>query len=1238
MNGIIHNCSHNNNGDAHFRISEEQIWIGIFNYVDHLFTKIKPKELFFLAIDGVAPRAKMNQQRSRRFRTAQEAERTRQQALKNGEELPEEDPFDSNCITPGTEFMKKLTLQLRYFINKKVSEDVNWRNVKIVLSGPEVPGEGEHKIMEYIRLAKAQPDYNPNTRHCLYGLDADLIMLGLLSHDPHFALLREEVTFGRQNQKRKTSSLDSQNFYLMHLSLMREYLDMEFQALRSSLNFPYDLERILDDFILLALFVGNDFLPHLPHLHIHEGALGLMFNIYKKVLPNCEGYIQDGGRVDMGRLEMILKELAESVEKEAYEAENIDLLYLAGKREDGQIERELLHDIEKKKTGKNGKNGLVITDVQKEIFEQVKEFVLAHKPGATESYHFPAGLRARDRKFIETLARDLGLHYATEYSNEDGSKHVYVEFYENEEGTEEDTEEEMDEEAIAARDRVLDKYEKASLVPDVLSEEEISRMEKEKFEAGFKEWKAAYYKEKMNIDIDKEEEIEPLIRSYVTGIQWVLHYYYNGVASWGWFYPYHYAPRISDLVNLEKYQDFKFELGQPFRPFEQLMGVLPSLSKKLLPLAYQELMTDPNSPIIDFYPLDFKMDMNGKKQDWEAVVKIPFIDEKRLLEAMTTREHRLTKAERQMTRFGESFKFEYDKTLAEREDGKPNMYPSPLPGVFPDIHHCLAREETFHLPTLEGGLSFKKHLLDGVKLGKDALAGFPSLGTIPHHGALAFHGIHVFQQDSRNETMVVTLENKYKNIDIQEIASLLLYKRVYVHYPYLQEAVIIGVSTEQAKYSVKFAGKKKRILEHFHDDEEKQTWRKLVGRVEYMSSKRLGLIVGDTDVAVHVCVLRGMKRTEEGALVKEYVNPAQEDVIPIQMCVIKVSNEDPRYKERPPPPVTEEFPVNSKVFFLGGMYYGTMATVIGHSQSNLVDIQMIVPIKHKDSNEPNFGQYVVKKQEKTVQYIPSYNVANMLKINPLLLSKITSSLQIVDKTTQRINLGLNLKFEAKQQKVLGYTRKGPNGNWEYSKKAIDLIDEYMQSFPAFISLVSSQKGGGMLHVEDFIWTDDGAKEIQRMRKWLKEKKIADLPRASLATEELEEPFVKVLEELATKYNDKYETLDFKKVVIQRIPRNVLLRPADAETKLLNQIFNMGDRVIYVLETGVVPIATKGTVVGVQDKVIDVVFDVAFMGGKTLDGRCSEFRGIALPYAAVLNLTRRLYAPTENEEQPRHRHA
>lgn len=115
----------------------------------------------------------------------------------------------------GTEFMARLSEQLRYFVNKKISEDANWRDVTVVLSGHDVPGEGEHKIMEYIRLSRAQPDYDPNVRHCLYGLDADLIMLGLLSHDPHFCLLREEVKFGPASKSKgnKRCVIHSYHFF-----------------------------------------------------------------------------------------------------------------------------------------------------------------------------------------------------------------------------------------------------------------------------------------------------------------------------------------------------------------------------------------------------------------------------------------------------------------------------------------------------------------------------------------------------------------------------------------------------------------------------------------------------------------------------------------------------------------------------------------------------------------------------------------------------------------------------------------------------------------------------------------------------------------------------------------------------------------------------------------------------------------------------------------------------------------
>src|SRR5271156_2922294 len=127
--------------------------------------------------------------------------------------------------------------------------------------------------------------------------------------------------------------------------------------------------------------------------------------------------------------------------------------------------------------------------------------------------------------------------------------------------------------------------------------------------------------------------------------------------------------------------DTNFKLGQPFHPYEQLMGVLPDRSKQIVPPAYHDLMTLPESPIIDFYPRDFELDMNGKKMEWEAVVKIPFIEEGRLLAAMATKELLLTPEERARNEFGVTLKFTYSPSIEF-------TYPSSLPGVFPDIPYC----------------------------------------------------------------------------------------------------------------------------------------------------------------------------------------------------------------------------------------------------------------------------------------------------------------------------------------------------------------------------------------------------------------------------------------------------------------------------------------------------------------------------------------------------------------------
>lgn len=422
--------------------------------------------------------------------------------------------------------------------------------------------------------------------------------------------------------------------------------------------------------------------------------------------------------------------------------------------------------------------------------------------------------------------------------------------------------------------------------------------------------------------------LHDLAYRYIEGLQWVLKYYYSGVASWGWFYNYHYAPKISgeslqsvqitkerfthalgviDLCHAGTYE-FNFELGTPFHPFEQLMGVLPDLSSSHIPPAFRDLMSDPLSPIIDFYPVNFIEDLNGKKQDWEAIVKIPFIDEKRLLKTMRSREHKLSAEELSRNVFGNSWKFTFDPTLTSH-------YPSSLPGFFPDLIHCHCRMEMYDLPTLTGGLTYLPGLVQGALLGKEAISGFPSMHTIPFSGALGFHGVSVFQGDSRKETMVITLDNQYEALTSEALALSLVGHRTFVGYPFLQEAEIVGISDELFRYSVEPGGVgKSRIVPVAHRPEGIMAWKRTSDRLEHGYSKRFGVIIGNVDVVVHAkllkgsfalipfhdcsCILNitgvlGLSTRDDGSAVKEF--EMHETEYAVQTCVTDVFSEDVRF-------------------------------------------------------------------------------------------------------------------------------------------------------------------------------------------------------------------------------------------------------------------------------------------------------------------------------------------------------
>lgn len=342
MNGLIHPCSHPEDGGA-APLTEADMYVRVTKYVDRLFAAVRPRRLLFLAIDGIAPRAKMNQQRSRRFRAAEEAAEKKKVTLDVldelralGADVPEDEAkgaWDSNVITPGTEFMSRLSQYLWFYVLDKVNSCAAWRRIKVVFSDASEPGEGEHKIMKFIRAQRSQPGYDPNQRHILHGLDADLIMLALATHEVHFSILRERIVFGRQGRDKPEISqaqrlLDAQSskegyaastlnpadewiyakpLCVLNIGVLREYLLGEFGCLQHALPFRFDFERCVDDFVFMCFFVGNDFLPHLPSLDIRDGALDYMLILYKEALPSLGDYLTaPGGNVNLRQVDVVL--------------------------------------------------------------------------------------------------------------------------------------------------------------------------------------------------------------------------------------------------------------------------------------------------------------------------------------------------------------------------------------------------------------------------------------------------------------------------------------------------------------------------------------------------------------------------------------------------------------------------------------------------------------------------------------------------------------------------------------------------------------------------------------------------------------------------------------------------------------------------------------------------------------------------------------------------------------------
>ena len=527
-------------------------------------------------------------------------------------------------------------------------------------------------------------------------------MLGLATHEPHFRVLREDVFF--QESKARTCRLcgqkghtadecrgdikksegdndekdngaDSKPFIWLHVSVLREYLDAELQV--PGQPFRFDLERALDDWVFMCFFVGNDFLPHLPSLDIRENGIDTLIAIWRDNIPIMGGYLTKDGHVDLARAQLILDGLAKQEDAIFRRRRQVE------ERKDANAKRRKLeeqsrshrdraprrgnsarvnepHDNSEHRghtVGTTNGKGLVNTNLP----SQGLPLFVPNKSGTPKDV----------REMTHNMAMNRGSLYRANLANKSAAAALKNQLMESpkvinsSQAPIDDMGENLEQRSVVTGEisisqdptsilgkrkaHLLDGSDPTDIRHSVANgQEQVSASKEDAPIDNVRLWEEGYadryYEQKFAADSKDIAFRNKVARSYVEGLAWVLLYYFQGCPSWSWYYPYHYSPFAADFVNLSD-MDIKFDQGKQFKPYEQLMSVLPAPSNHAIPEAFRSLMTDEDSDILDFYPEDFPVDLNGKKFAWQGVALLPFIDEERLLKAMAERYHLLSAEE-----------------------------------------------------------------------------------------------------------------------------------------------------------------------------------------------------------------------------------------------------------------------------------------------------------------------------------------------------------------------------------------------------------------------------------------------------------------------------------------------------------------------------------------------------------------------------------------------------------------
>ena len=563
---------------------------------------VKPKSQVFIAFDGVAPVAKLNQQRERRYkswfttiveqsinatsahRDSGDSQYDREQKAKNINKTVHK-AWNTSSITPGTQFMTKLNAQMRLFIDTQVrlQSTTGVTPIQFIYSGSDEPGEGEHKLFEYIRN---NPKYHKDTTTLIYGLDADLIMLCLnhLHVSENIYLYRDTPDFIQSLDSNLSKDdnyfLDIPTFACSLERLMRETKEtgvapeMSFVAPNTDAKLSVSTNKItpqviaaIDDYILMTFMLGNDFMPHFPSINLRTTGMNVLLQTYAHIFRSSGAYLvkrtsskRSGGSSD-GQIKTIdWKQMRAFID------------CLASNEHQRLIDEHKLRDRQSKRFGAN--NNHSHNDTNRNSGQK----------------------QPRDSKCKESTGVDLteltgiACEKITELVSGNNTMADFM--------------------SIPMKDRSIEKY----IDP-------------------FREnWEFRYYDSLFDVNIfegngnpKENNRIRQICVNYMEGLEWTMQYYSNGCIDWRWCYKYAYAPLLTDLQRFVPHMDVTMieeKPKSPVRDLVQLCYVLPMASHNLLPLKLSEKLKREYS---HFYCDKLEFKWAYCKYFWEAHTELPHI-------------------------------------------------------------------------------------------------------------------------------------------------------------------------------------------------------------------------------------------------------------------------------------------------------------------------------------------------------------------------------------------------------------------------------------------------------------------------------------------------------------------------------------------------------------------------------------------------------------------------------------